>query len=342
MNKVSVTNPSGALLLDKPAGISSAGVIRRLKHRFKFSKIGHAGTLDPMATGLLVVLLGNATKLQSLFLESDKTYTGSIRIGLRTDTDDICGVVLEKDCELSFLVKNSTDYWCEEIKRQFSGIQLQRPPDVSAVKVNGERSYKRVRAGRSVELKEREVRIEFASLEFDNALEGDLSSISHIDLRYEIACSKGTYVRSLARDIGAFLGSCASLASIRRIQSGRFLVSDAVGLEALCEGGEAALARHLISVSQLVDSLPRLTFSRSVCERICRGNQELLAGAAVEQIGSGEGYLGLAGLYDSSERFYALLESHSANGSKSSNEWRIRSVFSQTDGQASTPNSLAK
>lgn len=193
----------GLLLLDKPEGISSAGALNKIKHKLQLKKIGHAGTLDPMATGLLVCLVGRATKLASQAGLGQKRYSGTIKLGLQTSTDDITGQITAS-CE------NIPDFsLVKQMSQEFVGLINQLPPDVSAVKVDGVRAYKLSRKGIKPTLVERQVQVtRFDVIELKRDLIG-----------FNVICGKGTYVRSLARDLGQRLGCGACLASLRREES---------------------------------------------------------------------------------------------------------------------------
>ncbi len=209
----------GILLIDKPEGITSFDVIRVLKRKLRPTKIGHAGTLDPLATGLLVILLGKGTKLSNRFLEATKAYSGVILLGKQTDTDDICGKIIKEDD--NFRLGEERNEILEKIKEKFLGEQEQIPPQYSAIKQAGKKSYELARKGIEVKHQARKVKIEKLELEF----------LDEKRLRYEIVCSKGFYVRSFARDLGEFLGTYACLESIRRIASTPFRVEQAVSLD---------------------------------------------------------------------------------------------------------------
>lgn len=215
---------SGVLLINKPSGLSSAKVVAIVKGRLKARKAGHGGTLDPAATGLLVILLGKATKLSSLFLEGGKTYSGFIRLGLETDTLDLEGQPVKEDPEgLEKLRGRDLPGLARELEEQFTGPQLQVPPVYSAIKVGGRKSYDLARADKAVDLPAREIEIYKLELEFT----------SDLKLRYFLDCSKGTYVRSLARDLGQAIGVPACIESLQRDSSGRFNLSAAVELDLL-------------------------------------------------------------------------------------------------------------
>jgi len=228
----------GILLIDKPAGITSAHVIAIIKRKFNLKKlgkkIGHCGTLDPFATGLLIALVGKATKKQDQLLSSYKSYEGELLLGLETDTLDITGKTVAEDQELALIKGSDLQELEKNIITQFTGEQKQLPPAFSAIRVNGRRSYDLARAGVSVELKERDINITDLSVKF----------IDEKTLHYQVRCSKGTYIRSLARDIGHFLQTHACVKTLRRTTSEPFRVSDA---RTLAEIEQLGLEKCLIS-----------------------------------------------------------------------------------------------
>lgn len=208
---------SGILVLDKAAGISSAKAIAQVKYKFGLKKIGHAGTLDPAATGILICLVNNATKSAKIFEGGKKTYAGTIKLGIATTTDDLEGEVISHADEIPSFDKVS------KASKQFVGVIEQLPPVVSAVKVNGIRSYDMFRKkGVALELKPRSVTVESFQVHAT-----DMPDI----ISYVIACTSGTYIRSLARDLGAVLGCGACVATLRRIYSEPFSENDAKKIE---------------------------------------------------------------------------------------------------------------
>ena len=218
---------NGVLLIDKPAGMSSMRVLNLVKFLSGQKKVGHCGTLDPLASGLMVVLLGRATKMQNRFLSANKSYSGTIKLGLLTETDDILGNVIKED-DLSKLFKDFTrDEILEKIRKEFSGKSFQTPPYYSAIKVSGKRSYDLARKGKSVELKSREVTIDFLDLRFHN----------YDSIRFEVNCTKGTYIRSLARDVGESLACGACINSLRRVASNPFRLEQSYTLDQVKEFG---------------------------------------------------------------------------------------------------------
>jgi len=198
---------SGILPVDKPTGMTSFDVIRRLRPLLPGARLGHTGTLDPAASGLLLVCIGAATRLVPFFLEMPKTYQAEVLLGTATESDDLDGRVLSVQS-----VPDITDDELSAVYARFTGIISQRPPVFSALKVGGVRAYTLARRGAPPELRERQVTV-YAIAQL--AREGER-------LRLEVRCSSGTYIRSLARDIGAALGCGACLAALRRIHIGDF------------------------------------------------------------------------------------------------------------------------
>ena len=211
----------GIVLVNKPAGITSHDVVGYVRRTFKMRRVGHAGTLDPMATGVLVILLGNSTKLFDKFVAFDKTYRATLRLGLKTTTANIMGqTLLERPYD------GIDEDAIKNVFTQFTGETEQKPPMVSAVKHQGERLYKIARQGIEVERTARKIRI-------------DELRILHCrlpDVEFLMSCSKGTYVRQLAEDVGEVLGCGACISQIERTKVGPFDIKDAITLENLNEG----------------------------------------------------------------------------------------------------------
>ena len=208
---------NGVLLLDKPSGITSHAAMQKVRRLFNAEKAGHTGTLDPMATGLLPVCLGEATKFSHLLLEADKTYAATIRLGVTTTTGDLEGTVTAQSPVHAERAKVA------EVMRGFVGEILQIPPMYSAIKQGGKPLYKLARAGQEVPRAPRKIAIRSLTL-ID--LIGD-------ELIVRVSCSKGTYVRVLAEDIGRELGCGAHLIALRRTRVGALRLDDAVTLEQL-------------------------------------------------------------------------------------------------------------
>ncbi|TVR20295.1 MAG: tRNA pseudouridine(55) synthase TruB [Nitriliruptor sp.] len=222
------------LVVDKPAGPTSHDVVARIRRVVGHSRVGHTGTLDPAATGVLVVCLGRATKLVRFLQAGSKTYAARIQLGLETDSQDTTGVELAR-IDASHLDEHTV---CEALSA-FQGSFEQVPPMVSAVKVGGERLHTKARRGETVERTPRAV--EVSSLVLDGFTPGTVAEVSVL-----LTCSAGTYVRTIAHDVGAALGVGGCLASLRRIANGPFTVDEAVTLDALDRAGpEDVLARGI-------------------------------------------------------------------------------------------------
>jgi len=245
---------SGAiLLLDKASGLTSAKALNQLKRKLKLKKIGHSGTLDPMASGLLVCLLDGATRLASFAEQGQKTYSGVIQFGIRTDTDDITGATLEQCLEIPDFKS------IENAVLNFVGEIEQVPPNYSAVKVDGVRAYELARQGQSTELKARKVTVERFQIE----------ALSQNSVFFRVVCSKGTYIRSLARDLGQMLGCGACLASLRREASAPFHVLQAKRLEDI-------ELKHALSVKSLFPNLLSLEVEPALAKRLVCGDERAL------------------------------------------------------------------
>lgn len=206
----------GILLVDKPADHTSHDVVARLRGKLRMKRVGHAGTLDPMATGLLIILVGKATRVSQYLMSVDKEYEGSIELGKVTDTQDAEGEVLE-----TIPVPAFSEAEIRAAVASFLGDQYQTPPMYSAVKVDGVPLYKSARKGEEVEREPRFIRV----------MSWDLTRIALPRLDFRLRCTKGTYVRTLAHDLGRKLGCGAHLAALRRTASDKFNVSQALTLD---------------------------------------------------------------------------------------------------------------
>ena len=210
----------GIVVLNKPPGITSHDVVTFVRRKFNMRRVGHAGTLDPMATGVLVILLGKSTQLFDKFVAFDKTYRATLRLGLKTTTADIMGQIL-----LERPYAGIDEAALKDVFTRFTGEIEQMPPMVSAVKYKGERLYKIARQGKEVERVARKVRID----------ELKILRCQFPDVEFLMSCSKGTYVRQLAEDVGEVLGCGACISQIERTKVGPFDIKDAVLLENLNE-----------------------------------------------------------------------------------------------------------
>jgi len=226
----------GALLIDKPVGPTSHDVVGAIRRRFDIKKVGHCGTLDPNATGLLIIVLGRATKLSDKLMSADKVYEGTIKLGETTSSYDADGELTG-----SLPVPPLTLEQLNEVAATFVGDLMQLPPMVSAVKQNGVPLYKLARKGVEVERKERLVHI------FGFRFSRYQEPVGH----FRVACTKGTYVRTLVHDLGRNLGCGAHLATLRRLNSGKFDLADALPLDRVLALSASELEKHVIPFLQL-------------------------------------------------------------------------------------------
>jgi tRNA pseudouridine55 synthase len=275
---------SGLAILDKPAGWTSHQVVGRIRRLAGTRKVGHAGTLDPMATGVLIVGVEKATRLLGYLALSDKAYEATIRLGIGTITDDAEGEVTT--------TTGAADLDKAEIEAAMAKLRgdiLQVPAAVSAIKINGVRSYRRVRAGQPVELSERPVTIR----RFDvlDQREVEVAGVGCVDVSVVVECTSGTYIRALARDLGANLGVGGHLTSLRRTRVGTFTLDEAQTLE------KAERRLRIMPLDRVVrSSFPTLTVSRTQAGRIRNGQR--LAGVSLPE--------GATALVDEAGHFLAL------------------------------------
>jgi tRNA pseudouridine55 synthase len=229
----------GVLNLDKPGGLTSRQAVSRVKRELRVKKAGHAGTLDPMATGVLLVCIGEATKISSLLMDMPKTYEAELRLGQRTDTLDADGPIIEER-EVSEIPGDAIGAALDS----FRGLIRQTPPMYSAIKKDGRPLYELAREGRTVKRKEREVTI----------YEIECTGYQHPFLRIRVGCSRGTYIRTLAEDIAGRLGTVAHLSALRRTRVGLFNVEDASSLERAdaWQGDMVSIDRALVSIKEVV------------------------------------------------------------------------------------------
>jgi len=230
----------GVLLVDKPADHTSHDVIARLRGKLRMRKIGHAGTLDPMATGLLIVLVGKATRVSQYLISLDKEYEGAIELGRTTDSQDADGQVTE-----TRPVPALSEADVRSAMAGFLGDQYQTPPMYSAIKVGGVPLYKRARKGEEIEREPRFIRV----------MAWDLLGLELPRLTFRLRCTKGTYVRTLAHDLGAKLGCGAHLCALRRTATDRFNVSQALTLGQIEELSIPDIEKRLIPVHLAVPSV---------------------------------------------------------------------------------------
>ncbi len=235
---------TGILNIDKPAGITSYDVVDVIKKLFIGSKVGHTGTLDPVATGVLPILIGDATKLSDNLTAENKAYRVKMLLGVETNTYDITGKIV-----YASVVNKDEIYIRERIKR-FIGVQQQIPPQYSAIKVEGKRAYQYAREGKEVELKPRTIEIY------------DINNIA-VDLRkrevsFDVYCTKGTYVRSLVNDIGKKLGCGATMVELIRLKNGNFDIKDSIPLYEFLKLNFDEMKKKIISIDDYYTDLKRI------------------------------------------------------------------------------------
>lgn len=267
MSRGKPSRVSGVLVIDKPAGMTSHDVVNRVRRLFDTSEVGHTGTLDPMATGVLPVLIGRAVKAADLLLAENKRYEATVRLGIRTDTEDTTGAVLSETDVLP-----AEDDVLAAV-RSMAGDSMQVPPMYSALKVGGQKLCDLARAGKVVEREARPITVHAIEA---RRLSDDLYAL-------DVACSKGTYIRTLCADIGEKLGCGAAMASLRRVESGSFRIADAVTLDALAATSEEERLSLPRPVETLFSDLPAVRLS-PFFERLFRSGCEIYEkkiGAAV-------------------------------------------------------------
>ena len=233
MSLMQVKEMEGVLLVDKPQGLTSHDVVYRLRRKLQMKKIGHAGTLDPMATGLLIMLIGKATRISQYLMSSDKVYEGEATLGVVTDSQDAEGEIME-----TRPVPPLSEAQVKEVMKSFLGDQYQTPPMHSAIKIDGVPLYKLARKGEVVEREPRFIRV--MSLE--------LLSFASPKLTFRLHCTKGTYVRTIAHDLGQKLGCGAHLSALRRTLSGKFKLTQGLTLDQIETMSLAEIEKRLIPV----------------------------------------------------------------------------------------------
>ena len=279
-------NVNGVLLLDKPLGFSSNQALQKVKWLYSAAKAGHTGTLDPLATGLLPICLGEATKFAQYVTDADKTYFATIKLGATTTTGDAEGEVLTTaPVKVTFAQFQTV---CQE----FIGEISQVPPMYSALKYEGKALYEYARAGVDIERKARLITIKNIEV---NALEGDIAQIT-------VTCSKGTYIRTLAEDIGTMLGCGAHLIGLRRTETAGYLLSQAVTIEQLETMLIEAREDLLLPVDSAIENLPKVILNSDAAFYIMQGQAVWQAGKVpngnLRLYDEQNHFLGLGGLQD--------------------------------------------
>jgi len=250
----------GVVLLDKPAGMSSQGAVTAVKRAFNAEKAGHTGTLDPMATGLLPICLGEATKYSQDLLDADKTYIAQVKFGSRTDTGDAEGQIIEELPLPVFADEVAMRMALDSLLPKFTGPISQVPPMYSALKRDGKPLYEYARAGVELERAPRDITIH--KIRWTN--------IHWPEATLEVSCSKGTYIRVLAEDIGNALGCGAHLVGLRRTEVGHLTLEQSFVIESIQKGSQE---NYLLPVDALLQTLPHLTVDEQQAKRLEMGQR---------------------------------------------------------------------
>lgn len=288
---------NGLLLIDKPEGLSSAEVVRRVKKTFGVDKIGHLGTLDPFASGLLPLCVGKGTKIAQFLMSERKSYAGTIRLGINTDTLDVTGTVVR-----TAPVPDYGELTLRELEQRFSGEYWQTPPMYSALKRNGVPLYKLARRGMVVDREPR--RIFIAQLR--------LSRLASDLVEFSLTSSKGAYMRVFAEDLGAALDCGGHLAALRRTAFGEFSLTEALPLQEVLDSHAAGAA--LLSPTQAMRGYPLVKIEHEVIDQLRHGQQAALSslpGAPAETV---------VALIDAADELIAVVERRDA-------EWRLLRVL---------------
>ena len=263
----------GVVLLDKPAGMSSQGAVTAVKRAFNADKAGHTGTLDPMATGLLPICLGEATKYSQDLLEADKTYVARVKFGARTNTGDAEGQVIETFTLPTFANESELKQALDTLLPKFMGAISQVPPMYSALKRDGKPLYEYARAGVELERAPRDItihRIRWTDIQWPEAT-------------LEVSCSKGTYIRVLAEDLGAALACGAHLVGLRRTEVGHLSLEQSFTIESIQQGLKDS-ASYILPVDALLQTLPHLTVDEQQAKRLEMGQRVPLNLPSIEAL----------------------------------------------------------
>jgi len=263
----------GVVLLDKPAGMSSQGAVTAVKRAFNADKAGHTGTLDPMATGLLPICLGEATKYSQDLLEADKSYIAQVKFGSRTDTGDAEGQIIEELPLPAFADELAIKAALDALLPKFTGPITQVPPMYSALKLDGKPLYEYARAGIELERAPREITIH--AIRWTN--------INWPEATLEVSCSKGTYIRVLAEDIGNTLGCGAHLVGLRRTEVGHLNLEQSFTMESIQQGLQDS-SSYILPVDALLQTLPHLTVDEQQAKRLEMGQRVPLNLPSIEAL----------------------------------------------------------
>lgn len=249
---------NGIIIINKPKGYTSHDVVAKVKKIMKVKKVGHTGTLDPNATGVLPLLLNQGTKLSKYLIEHDKEYEVTLKLGIKTDTLDGEGAIIKEE-QVNF---ETISCQIEKVLSSFIGKQKQIPPMYSAIKVNGKKLYEYARSGQTVEVKPREIEIYAITLQ---KLEKEKNEI-----KFKVSCSKGTYIRSLCEQIAEKLGTIGYMKELNRTKVGTFEIEKSITIEEL-EKKEIKLKEKVITMQELLKELPTITLEEKELQKFLNG-----------------------------------------------------------------------
>ncbi len=296
---------NGILVVNKPEGITSAGVVGRLKRVLGVKKIGHTGTLDPFATGVLLIAIQKATRISQYFLDGSKRYLAQVTLGQETDTYDKTGkVTFQADPKVLTSIEARV---VQKAVAQFSGVQDQVAPSYSALKHQGQPLYKLARQGKMILKPPRQIEIFDIAVPTFDLQEGQLpAGLPRFDL--DVHCSGGTYIRSLAYDIGKMLGCGAHLSGLCRTRSSQFLIEDASDLSDLQTMDRADIEDRIVSMSQCLSFLPFVTADAALGRKVSYGQK--LTVREVDDLSNGgfEDHQGRIRVVDQSDELLAIIE----------------------------------
>ena len=252
----------GILIINKPKGYTSQDVVSKVKKILNVKKVGHTGTLDPLATGVLPIMIGNYTKLSKYLIEHDKTYLARIKLGEKRDTGDEEGKIIETR---EVLQDNLDKEKIENVLKSFCGRQKQIPPMYSAIKVNGKKLYEYAREGKKVEIPEREIEIYNIKLKNINS--------EKKEIEFEVNCSKGTYIRVLCENIAECLDTIGYMSFLKRIRVDKFVINKAITLEELEKNSDnkVFLEENLINMDEIFKELPYIVLNNRKKELFLNG-----------------------------------------------------------------------
>lgn len=286
----------GLLIFDKEKGITSHDLVYKVRKKLGIKKVGHTGTLDPMATGVLVISIGKGTKTSDYILSSDKVYEAKIKLGVLTDSYDITGKILEEE---------DVNFTEEEIKDaliKLTGKISQRPPIYSALKVNGKKLYEYAREGKDVEIKKRDVEIyKIELLDFNG--KDEFTILTKV--------SKGTYIRSLANDLGRSLGTFGTLTELRRTRSGSFKIGDAIKVSDFERSSLDEIKDKILPMDLALIDFKRIDIPKSFCEKFIMGQFYKLKEKLNDEnyrVYSDDKFLGIGEIREKDEEFFLKMK----------------------------------